>query len=318
MAKSAAESARERKAKGLCCSCNRPATHGVRCVGHWLREKEQAKARREAKKAANLCSICGKQPPAPGILDCQTCRDKQNQERHVENPHIPFDKPWHQRNAEAGFCMTGGKKHGSPVEGHKLCQLCLDKKRTHIQKKIVKHECISCTKPAAPNNHKCQSCIDTAKNQRKANISASMCADCGKQSPLPNVKTCAVCNEKNRKKDVARAKRIKEEIRKHYGDLRCFCCHEGNPDLLELDHINGDGGQQRRAIGGKQRIGSRRFYLWLKANNFPSGLQWACATCNRGKHRFGICPHRKLEPAVLRFLQDTNDSIAHNFVNRDS
>lgn len=80
--------------------------------------------------------------------------------------------------------------------------------------------------------------------------------------------------------------------------------------MLELDHIAGDGAAHRREIGGKQNIGGTRMLYWLKKHNFPPGLQLACATCNKAKHRHGACPHQHLPPDLLQALRDVNERIA--------
>jgi hypothetical protein len=45
---------------------------------------------------------------------------------------------------------------------------------------------------------------------------------------------------------------------------------------LTLDHINGDGATQRRAI---RKGGGRGFYSWVKRNGYPKDLQVLCWNC---------------------------------------
>ena len=53
---------------------------------------------------------------------------------------------------------------------------------------------------------------------------------------------------------------------------------------MELDHINNDGKKHREEVGIKM-------FDWALKNDFPDILQIMCANCNRGRAKFGICPH---------------------------
>jgi len=73
-----------------------------------------------------------------------------------------------------------------------------------------------------------------------------------------------------------------------YGD-KCICCGESNRLFLTLDHINGNGTAERKAMRNRQygAIG--------KAIREPdrSKYQILCYNCNCGKWRNkGICPHK--------------------------
>ena len=78
-----------------------------------------------------------------------------------------------------------------------------------------------------------------------------------------------------------------------YGGFRCACCGETEPMFLTLDHINNDGAEHRRLVGGK---GGSSFFAWLRQKKFPPGFQVLCRNCNWGKHaNGGVCPHQKSE-----------------------
>jgi hypothetical protein len=66
----------------------------------------------------------------------------------------------------------------------------------------------------------------------------------------------------------------------HYGNGKCACVKCGNEDIrvLTIDHINGNGAEDRRKTEFKKD--SRRLYAWLKRNNYPSGYQCLCMNCN--------------------------------------
>jgi hypothetical protein len=58
---------------------------------------------------------------------------------------------------------------------------------------------------------------------------------------------------------------------------------------LEIDHIDGEGTKHRSQVG-------RHITDWLIRNNMPDGFQILCANCNRGKGKFGECPHKQEPP----------------------
>jgi hypothetical protein len=70
---------------------------------------------------------------------------------------------------------------------------------------------------------------------------------------------------------------------------KCACCGESNRLFLTLDHINGDGNIERKAIQNRQ------YGTVGKAIREPdkSKYQILCYNCNCGKRRNkGICPHK--------------------------
>lgn len=72
------------------------------------------------------------------------------------------------------------------------------------------------------------------------------------------------------------------------GGLKCACCGENNIEFLAIDHINGGGNQHKKVIGK-----NKRFYLWLKENNYPEGFRILCHNCNMSFGLYGYCPHEK-------------------------
>jgi hypothetical protein len=93
----------------------------------------------------------------------------------------------------------------------------------------------------------------------------------------------------------------REEIKKqkvivlvHYGGNppKCACCGENHIEFLSVDHIKGDGAEQRRQIGGTQKFSGLLFYEWLIDNNFPEGYQILCMNCNtaKGQNKVQFCP----------------------------
>lgn len=116
-----------------------------------------------------------------------------------------------------------------------------------------------------------------------------LCVECGRDKKLGFLH-CALCLGKERLRGRRRgprnSARLKIEVLTKYGEI-CICCKEANPIFLTIDHINNDGAAHRK------RLGKRKFYPWLKQNNFPPGFQVLCYNCNRAKYlNGGTCPHQ--------------------------
>ena len=80
---------------------------------------ESKKERREARRAAGLCTMCGNRPPMEeGGSTCETCRG--------------YFKTYHDRKEAAGGCRKCGS--GVPQPGNKNCDECLRKQREYIAK----------------------------------------------------------------------------------------------------------------------------------------------------------------------------------------
>lgn len=77
----------------------------------------------------------------------------------------------------------------------------------------------------------------------------------------------------------------------------CRCCDETRPQFLQIDHINNDGAEHRRALGTG---GGSHVVLYSQIREGKtSGLQLLCANCNWGKARNGgICPHEEERMAI--------------------
>ncbi len=82
---------------------------------------------------------------------------------------------------------------------------------------------------------------------------------------------------------------------------KCNCCGETEPLFLELDHVNGDGGEHRRTVG-------TNLMVWIIKNKFPTTIQLLCSNCNKGRFiNGGVCPHRKKE--VLKGVVNVHGEI---------
>ena len=74
-------------------------------------------------------------------------------------------------------------------------------------------------------------------------------------------------------------KEIKIEVLTHYGrgKLACVSCGEHRVACLSIDHINGNGRQDRKAHGAE--TGGWVFYNALRRAGFPEGYQTLCMNC---------------------------------------
>jgi hypothetical protein len=96
---------------------------------------------------------------------------------------------------------------------------------------------------------------------------------------------------------------LRLEVLIHYSSSvpQCECCEEKNLEFLSIDHINGGGGEQRKADPSSIKI-----YAWLKRNKFPKGYRVLCMNCNFAHGRYGYCPH-KLPSQLINELPENYD-----------
>ena len=123
-----------------------------------------------------------------------------------------------------------------------------------------------------------------------------------KRSREETLRWNAAYRERHRGRERKRAqlhnRRLKSEVLARYGTI---CAHCGFSDVraLQIDHIRGDGGAERRRLGG-QNFAGKEFYAWLKAQGFPDGYQTLCANCNLIKHFGGTFYENVQIPMLLR------------------
>lgn len=70
----------------------------------------------------------------------------------------------------------------------------------------------------------------------------------------------------------------------------CACCGEKEIKFLALDHKEGGGTAQRKALNTR---GGNSFFFYLKKLGFPKGFQVLCHNCNMAKGIYKICPHQQ-------------------------
>jgi hypothetical protein len=93
------------------------------------------------------------------------------------------------------------------------------------------------------------------------------------------------------------ALRVKHRTLSHYseGAPACACCGEGRLEFLAIDHIDGRGGRERRAL---KLASSTQFYRYLERENFPAGYRVLCHNCNSALGWYGYCPHASADQAA--------------------
>ena len=77
--------------------------------------------------------------------------------------------------------------------------------------------------------------------------------------------------------------KLRQQILTAYGS-KCTCC--GSVQFLQVDHINGNGRQHRKELGGS----GTQVYRYITKNNFPSEFQLLCKVCNYAKDTHIVCP----------------------------
>ncbi len=130
-------------------------------------------------------------------------------------------------------------------------------------------------------------------------LAAGKCPKCSRPW-IGETTHCPSCCEKQR----AANQKYFDLIYEHYGKI-CVCCGETEMAFLTLDHINGDGAEQRKSATGKNGTSTNwRFWMVRRAQKtgaWPTDLQILCYNCNCGRQRNGgICPHQ------LKNTQDTS------------
>jgi hypothetical protein len=81
--------------------------------------------------------------------------------------------------------------------------------------------------------------------------------------------------------------KLKREMLRAYGP-ECSCCGEDREVFLTLEHLNGDGSEHRKRVGGGTNT-----YRDLKRRGWPQGgYTVLCMNCNWATRFGGVCPHQ--------------------------
>lgn len=182
---------------------------------------------------------------------------------------------------EQGLCPLCGTV---PEDGMKKCRSCREKKNAAYRRLKEKKICCDCIRNKCKQGAaRCDECKAKLKEKRLAKISQGICS-CG-GSLDSTYKLCEKCRS-NLKEKRQQEKLITFE---KYGGPQCACCGDNFLPFLTMDHINGDGATHR-----KQKITGVFLYRWLRKNNYPSGFQVLCYSCNGAKKQGLTCPCAKI------------------------
>jgi hypothetical protein len=157
----------------------------------------------------------------------------------------------------------------------KNCSYC------HIDKDVIEFSPNSGTRDKLASH--CRAChrVHNA-NYRKNNL---------ERVNISNRRYRAANKDKHRILNRAHDRKLREIAIAAYGGA-CACCGESTYEFLAIDHIDGGGNAQRRALGSKG--GGAKFCRILKKQNWPVGFRVLCHNCNMADGFYGCCPHRRL------------------------
>ncbi len=100
--------------------------------------------------------------------------------------------------------------------------------------------------------------------------------------------------EKNRAALNEKMRIYRSNLRKivfdHYG-RECAWCGFDDERALQIDHIENNGAEERKSLGGQQMSGWR-FYQHLVKLELPAGYQTLCANCNNIKQHMYLTEKR--------------------------
>ncbi len=225
----------------------------------------------------NLCLRC-RQPKGPNKWLCDGCLKRTNNK----------DRQNRQVRKSEGLCKCGA----APSPGFEYCDKCREDSREQQAKRRQTHQilglCITCGNQPAQGQKTCADCQKRATTSTLAryygHITDGVCAFCGSEKDKSEFR-CDNCHSNHLDSSREYWHAARNLVIAKYGG-GCRCCGESTPEFIEIDHINNDGKVHRQLTG-------RHVYTWIIKHNFPGDLQLLCAKCNRGRARFGICPHHQ-------------------------
>ncbi len=189
--------------------------------------------------------------------------------------------------AKCRDCVSRERENGKRKGKIRLCEDCDNKTREHynrsLRSRLERKKCGSCGDVHDNGQHNCETCKAKYKRKREQILANGLCITCKKpRGSDGTTHSCLSCNQKRSRESAE----LRGQILVAYGG-RCKCCGESEPLFLNIDHVNNDGAQERRA--GKSRGIS--FYRRVVQSGFPNTYQLLCFNCNCTRGFFGECPH---------------------------
>lgn len=156
----------------------------------------------------------------------------------------------------------------------------------------------------------CRACVRNRQNARYDRLRAKISLDVKVRRTLLSGEEAEKSRKRSRdwyRANIERAKKSTKErtdaIRAAMIDAyggKCACCGERNPLFLTIDHIENDGADHRRRLGGNGRKQSGAAVMMdLYKRGWPTeGIRLLCFNCNCGRQRNGgVCPHKSTRDA---------------------
>ena len=98
--------------------------------------------------------------------------------------------------------------------------------------------------------------------------------------------------EPSREQSRQAGKKLRREMLDAYGK-KCACCGETEEIFLCLDHVNGNGGEERRLLSNGRPWSNVPVLRRLKKAGWPQeGYRILCANCNMATMHARVCPHQ--------------------------
>lgn len=216
------------------------------------------------RRAAGLCGSCGLVETGEKA-NCDQCKATNNERR----------KNAYEARKAAGKCP----QCGSPTDDTVLCADCRGS-QTGSQRRYYRNKaagvCRDCSRPS-DGKSRCKECAEKRKgaarkhyNKRKAERRCNRC-----NKPTDGRVRCEECTKRDSDRQRAQYQQLRDEVFAAYGGYQCSLCPCCDPDVMEIDHVDGGGNKHRREIG------QSALYAWLKSNGFPAGFRVLCPTCNK-------------------------------------
>ena len=189
-------------------------------------ERERSRQVHAERKAAGICTKCGKAPARPERTTCEPCAEQhraRDRERHAraKADGIPYGgrDPEARRRAgrkrsrrrsearkEAGLCIRCG--HVAPQEGRAMCEPCREDRRAAKRARHAERRaaglCVHCAAPAPGGKAYCEPCAKARSKRRNLEAKREAdrrryaerrargdCTSCGK--PAQGAAECQAC-----------------------------------------------------------------------------------------------------------------------------
>ena len=256
----------ERKSKGLCVSCGNPTNKYTSCDECRQKEKQRNQKNRELK----ICNYCSNQSIA-GKNICEKCSKKRTQKSF--NRRI--------KRKQLGLCSSCNQQ---AMPNMCLCEKCNNSIKLIYQKnkKLVFtnygykcNHCGECNSEFLQIDH-----INGGGNKHVKSLTVNFYRWLIKNNFPKEFQTlCANCNKlKSLKENNFKLNEERIKCFDIYGGATCKYCGEKRIEVLEIDHINGNGSKMRKEDSRHKKI-----HQWLRLNNYPEGYQVLCANCHWAK-----------------------------------